>query len=57
MRRQYQTSLNYVWSGLWLKVAGYPKIDLEKDYKPITTERAEGIFLNGKEPGPIQLRP
>lgn len=56
IRRQYMSSLGYVWSGFWLKLAGYPKIDLAHNYQPITTERASAVFQSGKEDGPIKLR-
>ena len=53
--RQYKTQLGNVVSGFWLRLAGYPKIDLSK-YQPITTDRAADAFKNGKETGPIKLR-
>lgn len=51
--RSYKTSLNNVWGGFWLRIAGYPKINLDK-YKPVInahtaeafeTKRDEGIKL------------
>jgi hypothetical protein len=53
--RSYKTNLNYFWKGMWLHMAGYPKIDLNK-YQVITTDRAAEVFKTGKEKGPIQLR-
>lgn len=55
-KRSYTTALGSFWGGMWMRFAGYPKLDLDK-YKSITTERASTIFTNGKETGPIQLRP
>lgn len=55
-KRAYNTALGSFWTGLWMRVAGYPRIDLTK-YVPITTDRAEEIFKTGKESAPIQLRP
>jgi uncharacterized protein (UPF0333 family) len=54
-RRSYETNLGYVWTGFWLRMAGYPKTDLTK-YSPIITDKVEKIFKNGKEEGPIKLR-
>lgn len=55
VRRQYETSLGYVWSGFWLKMAGYPHLNLDTEFKPITTERASQVFSTGIE-APIKLR-
>lgn len=55
IKRQYETALGYFWQGLWLKIAGYPKVDLAM-YKPITTDRVEQTFQRGKEDGPLKLR-
>lgn len=30
VKMNYEAQLNYVWSGFWLGVAGYPKVDLNK---------------------------
>lgn len=54
-RRQYETSLGNVWSGWWMSLAGYPKVDLEKEYLPISTERAIEAFKVGVEK-PMKLR-
>lgn len=54
-RRSYETNLGYVWKGFWLRLAGYPKVELDK-YKPITTDNVQKIFQEGKETGPIKLR-
>lgn len=49
-RRSYDTERGYLWRGFWIRVAGYPKIDLDK-YKPITNTYASEAFENGKEDG------
>lgn len=55
VKRVYQTSLGSFWDGTWLRVAGYPKIDLTK-YVPVTTETTEKVFKDGKETAPLKLR-
>lgn len=54
-RRQYNTALGSFWQGMWMRMAGYPKIDLD-EYEPISTARAAAVFEEGQESGPIQLR-
>lgn len=54
VKRVYETNLGYVWKGFWLKLAGYPKINLA-DYKTVTTESAEEAFKKGTDK-PIKLR-
>jgi len=54
LKRSYETNLGYVWKGFWLRVAGYPKIDLNK-YKAITSEYAQEAFKTGVDKG-ITLR-
>lgn len=56
VKRNYQTNLDFFWSGLWLRIAGFPKINLD-DYKIVTTDKVEKAFATGREDGPIQLRP
>ncbi|MCC5612851.1 hypothetical protein LC612_40755 [Nostoc sp. CHAB 5834] len=51
----YLTALGTVWKGFWMRLAGYPRINLD-DYKIVTTDRAANAFQTGKE-APIQLRP
>lgn len=53
-KRTYETALGTVWGGMWMGIAGYPKVDLSK-YKIVTTDRASNAFVTGKE-APIQLR-
>lgn len=54
-KRVYETALGTFWGGMWMRIAGYPKVDLAK-YKIITTDRASDAFSAGKE-APLQLRP
>ena len=54
VERQYEVERGNVWSGLWIRMAGYPKLDLTK-FQPITTDRAKDAFTTGVEK-PIQLR-
>jgi hypothetical protein len=54
-KRAYSTNLGYLWKGMWMHIAGYPKINLD-DYKAITTDYAANAFKTGKETGPMQLR-
>lgn len=54
LKRNYETQLGFFWKGLWLKLAGYPKIKMD-DYKVVTTSRAEAAFETGQE-APIKLR-
>lgn len=51
--RVYKTNLGYVWTGFWLKQAGYPKIDLDK-YKPIITQNVQDALVTGVQ-APLQL--
>lgn len=53
-KRAYNTNLGYLWKGTWLKVAGYPKINLD-DYKIITSGHAQKSFSTGVDEG-IKLR-
>lgn len=54
-KRVYTTALGTFWGGMFMGMAGYPKVDLDK-YKAITTDRASQVFEAGKESAPIQLR-
>lgn len=54
-KRAYNTELGTVWRGFWLRMAGYPKIDLDK-YKAISNDKARVAFENGIENG-LTLRP
>lgn len=55
LKRSYETSLGTVWQGMWLRFAGYPKMNLA-EFNIVSTARADEVFLKGKEDGPIQLR-
>jgi uncharacterized protein (UPF0333 family) len=47
-RAAYERQLGYFWSGLWLNIAGYPKVDLEK-YKIVTIAEVEQKFETGQD--------
>jgi len=53
MKRSYKNQLGYVWSGFWLRMAGYPKTDLSK-YDIVTTDKARETFKTKRDTG-IQL--
>lgn len=55
-KRAYETALGSFWTGMWMRMAGFPKVDLSK-FKAISTERAQQVFEQGKETSPIQIRP
>lgn len=55
IRRQYETALGSFWSGMWLRIAGYPKVNLA-DYDIVSTSRADTAFETKQEDAPIQLR-
>lgn len=54
-KRSYQTNLGYFWKGFWMRIAGYPRINLD-DYKAIINDYAADAFKTGKENSPIKLR-
>jgi hypothetical protein len=54
VKRVYETALGSFWQGMWLSVAGYPKIDLAK-YKTITSQHAKVTFETGVDEG-LKLR-
>lgn len=54
-KRAYETQLGSLWRGMWLRIAGYPRIDLDQ-YRVVTSARADDAFQRGQEE-PIQLRP
>lgn len=53
-KRAYETQLGLFWSGLWLKFAGYPKINLA-DIKVVTSTHSNKAYETGVDDG-IQLR-
>lgn len=54
VKRSYETNLGYVWRGFWLKMAGYPKLDLAK-YKPVVAGDTAKAFDTGVQQ-PIKMR-
>lgn len=54
-RQLYEAQLGLFWRGMWLKMAGFPRVNLD-DYKPILVSRVETALATGKEEGPIKLR-
>lgn len=53
-RRVYETNLGYVWTGFWLKLAGYPKVDLAK-YSPVVAGDTAKVFETHTQ-APIKMR-
>lgn len=49
--RIYETNRGYLWKGMWLKFAGYPKLDVEKMCTPITSEHAREAYATGIDKG------
>lgn len=48
VKRAYETQLGYFWSGMWLSIAGYPKIDLAK-YKIVVLNEIDSKFESGQD--------
>ena len=55
VRRQYEASLGFFWQGMWLRIAGFPKLNMN-DFKPIITDSVEQVYKEGKEHTRLQLR-
>lgn len=53
--RAYETSLGSFWTGAWMGIAGFPRIDLD-DYGIVSTDAAAGAFETGRDTAPIQMR-
>lgn len=53
--REYNTALGSFYIGKLLKIAGYPKINLD-EFKPISNSYAKDTFKKGYEETPIKLR-
>lgn len=53
-KRQYETNLGYLWKGLWLRVAGYPKLDLD-EFEIVISQHAKDTFETGVDEG-LELR-
>ena len=54
-RRSYKTNLGNFWSGIWLRLAGYPKTDLSK-YDPVINDHTQKAFATKRDEG-VQLKP
>lgn len=54
VKRSYEQQLQFFWSGLWLDIAGYPKIDLSK-YKIVVLNEVTKKFETGED-SVIKLR-
>lgn len=48
IKRSYETQLGKVWSGFWMKLAGYPKVDLIK-YKVVILDGVNQKFDSGQD--------
>jgi hypothetical protein len=55
VRRQYETQQGLFWRGLWLRIAGFPKVDMNL-FKPVVIDSVAAAFEKGREDGPIKLR-
>lgn len=55
MKRGYETNLGYFWKGMWLRAAGYPKINLA-DIKVVISGSTSQTYETGID-APVQLRP
>lgn len=54
-KRVYETALGSFWQGMWLRWAGYPKINLA-DIKVVISGKTTQVYESGIEE-PLQLRP
>lgn len=50
IKQQYETQLGSFWKGMWMRIAGYPKIDLSK-FKIISSSHAQEAFSTGIDNG------
>jgi hypothetical protein len=50
----YEASLGYFWKGFWLRLAGYPKINLD-DYKIVKSNRTNDVYETGVD-SPLDIR-
>ena len=55
VKRQYEAEQGVFWRGMWLRIAGFPKVDMNK-FNPIITGAVEDIYKAGKETAPLKLR-
>ena len=54
--RSYETARGNVWSGFWLNLTGYPKMDVAKMCTIVSTDKARQTFETKRDTG-VQLRP
>jgi hypothetical protein len=47
-KRAYELQLNYVWSGFWMELAGYPKVDLNS-FKVLQSNEVQTKFETGSD--------
>ena len=55
IKNEYNIAIGSFYTGMWIRVAGFPRIDLDK-YNPITNTYAKETFATGVEKAPIKLR-
>lgn len=55
IKNEYNIAIGSLYQGFWLRLAGFPKIDLDK-YNPISTTEAREVFQTGVEKAPLKLR-
>lgn len=55
IRRGYEVQQGLFWRGMWLRMAGFPKVNMA-DFNPITTDGVEDTYRKGKESAPLKLR-
>ena len=49
--RVYRNKLDFVWSGFWLRIAGFPKNFNPHTYKPIMNSYSTETFDTGMDEG------
>lgn len=54
-KQTYENALGFFWSGMWLRIAGFPKIDLEK-YKPVVAGDTRRAFETGVQAPVLQRK-
>lgn len=47
VKRNYEAQLSYAWSGFWLNLTGFPKVDLNS-YNPVLLDSTSQQFNTGK---------
>lgn len=55
VKRSYLTGQGSLWAGFWMRLAGFPKINMA-EFNAITTDNAESVYKAGKESTPLKLR-